>query len=722
MSEFKFILGQCSAYREDFRVIAEHVRKSSKYGDASTEDPLRFFKQVENESYAWLADMGTFSKVDNIDRRSNLWRIIVSFGHEHKPLRITSNNPELVKEVQLGSQFQLHFQAEGNPKPCYEWFFMAPSGGDEKWEPLGIDHEYLIGEDLVPEDCGFYQCLARHCIPLIEKGGLDVPGIYSECVEVKIAPGSIHLKKDLEDMSSPFGGKVVFSLGAKSLQPLSYQWYRNGTPLAGENSPDLTLQHVTFDLAGKYRCLVKNSLNEVESNLATLEVILPTEEELERKTVTFTNETILILKEPQLCEASAKRSIGEHIVLKCMAVCKYDLDYQWVRQGFVQDLVEEPRDPVANTPIEPVSHSSPHMEDDIPSNPVSFWIYHCIVTCHETGQSVKSSPVRIQISLSVSSMQKLPTFKVALLICIDDYRSDYFHKLNAPRNDGIMLAATLRKMGFFILSFTNLTRAEIQGAVRLYAKFIDSGTYSLFYFNGHSIGNGEDLFLAAKDTMLDGSRPVPEDVVFLNSVEEPIDNQDPLLSLFIYDSCRERAPENLIRYVTSHPRPVAPFKSSTIKAFGTRPEMKNYESQNADGRYQGVYMKHLLKHIMDRGSVGEVFEKVTDSYTRGEGLSLQKRMLPEFKNATKQILSLSSPCRSTKYNALQRRFFETFSYDAMVEDCLRSSGFPGALSRDLGIARSGSGFTWVTGRSEGQAFQGIVSIQIRRSHFDNEAR
>ena len=714
--EFEEIIRLCSIHQAEFKKVVEKVQ--SHRANEVPRLPLYFFKSVKDETFCWFVEQTRLA----LDHRCHLVRFMLSMINKYKPLHVISDLEDGVKEVELGSSFWFHFEAVGEPKPSYEWFFMKE--GTTSWTRLNFDHEYITFRDLEEGDCGFYQCQVRHCCGVNEKGlATEVPGIYSKCVEVKITPGSIFLQKDLEDVSSPYGGKIYLSVQAKSLLPLSYQWYRDENPLVGEDDLSLSIQEANFDVGGKYKCIVKNSVKAKETKVASVIVNIPGDEELRNNSLHFTNETILLLKHPELGDAGSKRAIGDRIILSCKAVCKYPLDYEWVRQGFVQDLIEKPREPMPKTAVEPISHTSPHMEDDIPPIPVSFWIYHCIVSCHETGQVVKTNPVRVQTSLSVNSMQKHPTFKIALIICVDQYKSDYFHKLNAPSNDGTMLAVTLRNMGFFVLSFVNLTKTEIEAAVRMYAKFIDISTYSVFYFNGHSIGNGEDLFLAAKDTTLDKSRPVPDDIVFLDAVEDVIDAQNPLLSLFIYDSCRERAPEDVIQYFTSNPRPVKPFKSSTIKAFGTRPAMINYGARNADGRYQGVYMKHLLKHIQDNCSVSQLFERVTDSFSRCEDVSIQERMLPEFKNSVRQILNLTAPCRSTKYTELQKRFFQTFKYEAMIEDSLRSSGFPKALSRDLGIARTECGsYSWVTGRSEGQEYQGVVSIQIRPGNFDNEAK
>ena len=51
-----------------------------------------------------------------------------------------------------------------------------------------------------------------------------------------------------------------------------------------------------------------------------------------------------------------------------------------------------------------------------------------------------------------------------------------------------------------VLSFCNLTMEELKSAVDMFCAFIDRNTYALFYYNGHAIGHGNDVYLVSKDT------------------------------------------------------------------------------------------------------------------------------------------------------------------------------------------------------------------------------
>ncbi len=55
------------------------------------------------------------------------------------------------------------------------------------------------------------------------------------------------------------GGTVSFSVAASGGEPLTYQWKRNGQPIAGATGPELTLEAVTLADRGTYSVVVRNS-------------------------------------------------------------------------------------------------------------------------------------------------------------------------------------------------------------------------------------------------------------------------------------------------------------------------------------------------------------------------------------------------------------------------------------------------------------------------------
>ena len=73
-----------------------------------------------------------------------------------------------------------------------------------------------------------------------------------------------------------------------------------------------------------------------------------------------------------------------------------------------------------------------------------------------------------------------------------------FHTLLAPRSDGRAVATALQEMDFEVMLFSNLTVTEIRLALELFCELITEQTYALFYFNGHALGHGSDIYLPGK--------------------------------------------------------------------------------------------------------------------------------------------------------------------------------------------------------------------------------
>ncbi|MFO1488510.1 MAG: immunoglobulin domain-containing protein [Verrucomicrobiota bacterium] len=68
------------------------------------------------------------------------------------------------------------------------------------------------------------------------------------------------------------GGNALFAVTATGTATLNYQWRQNGTNLASEIAPSLSLTNVSFDQAGDYDVIVTNSVGSVTSSVAVLTV------------------------------------------------------------------------------------------------------------------------------------------------------------------------------------------------------------------------------------------------------------------------------------------------------------------------------------------------------------------------------------------------------------------------------------------------------------------
>ena len=66
------------------------------------------------------------------------------------------------------------------------------------------------------------------------------------------------------------GSSVTFVCFVDGSDPISYQWFKDGDELQGENCSLLGLDPVLYNDYGVYHCVVNNSVNLILSQGATL--------------------------------------------------------------------------------------------------------------------------------------------------------------------------------------------------------------------------------------------------------------------------------------------------------------------------------------------------------------------------------------------------------------------------------------------------------------------
>jgi hypothetical protein len=112
------------------------------------------------------------------------------------------------------------------------------------------------------------------------------------------------------------GQSVTFSVAASGSGPLGYQWYLNGSPIAGANTTTLVLPSVRATDAGTYTAGVRNAAGEVLSNPAVL-------------TVNPAPIAPVITAQPQPVTVSA----GQTAQFSVTTTGTAPLSYQWQRNG-----------------------------------------------------------------------------------------------------------------------------------------------------------------------------------------------------------------------------------------------------------------------------------------------------------------------------------------------------------------------------------------------------
>ena len=142
----------------------------------------------------------------------------------------------------------LSVTATGNPTPSYQWYKDSVALAGANTHQLNISAANV-------SDAGDYYCKASNIC------GEDSTNIASVIVDEEPSISS-------QSSSSAVceGQSYTISVTASGAQPLSYQWYKNGSSIAGATNNTYTISSLSSTDAGTYVCRVTNSCAYVESN------------------------------------------------------------------------------------------------------------------------------------------------------------------------------------------------------------------------------------------------------------------------------------------------------------------------------------------------------------------------------------------------------------------------------------------------------------------------
>jgi len=71
------------------------------------------------------------------------------------------------------------------------------------------------------------------------------------------------------------GQQMAFSATAEGTPPLTWQWSKNGTPIAGATNATFTIASAATTDSGTYRARATTSAGNAESNALTINVVVP---------------------------------------------------------------------------------------------------------------------------------------------------------------------------------------------------------------------------------------------------------------------------------------------------------------------------------------------------------------------------------------------------------------------------------------------------------------
>jgi len=127
--------------------------------------------------------------------------------------------------------------------------------------------------------------------------------------------------------------------------------------------------------------------------------------------------------------------------------------------------------------------------------------------------------------------------RVALVIGNDAYQG--VPKLEKAANDATAVGKELAKVGFEVMSYTNLDRRSMNRAINKFIEKISGGGVGVLFFAGHGVQLDGRNFLLPVDIRVDKPNDLDDEAIDMLKVTERLADAKAKLSLLIIDACRD---------------------------------------------------------------------------------------------------------------------------------------------------------------------------------------
>jgi len=187
--------------------------------------------------------------------------------------------------------------------------------------------------------------------------------------------------------------------------------------------------------------------------------------------------------------------------------------------------------------------------------------------------------------------------------------------LRNPVNDSRLIADTLRKVGFEVLEYENMSQREMKRAIRTFGDKLDGlseDAVGLVYYSGHGIQADNTNYLIPVDAKISSEADLDIEAVSASSILKQMEFARNGLNIVILDACRNNPYGRSFRSASKGlARMDAPVGS--IVAYATSPGNVAYDGSGNNSPYtkalaeamleEGLKIEELLKRV--RISVAE---------------------------------------------------------------------------------------------------------------------
>lgn len=210
---------------------------------------------------------------------------------------------------------------------------------------------------------------------------------------------------------------------------------------------------------------------------------------------------------------------------------------------------------------------------------------------------------------SISHSQVADTLRpdrmLALLIGNGNY---LIGSLANPENDARAMAAVLRKIGFEVYEYENLTRVQMDNAIEEFGLGLKKNDVALFFYAGHGMQSKGFNYLIPVDATLKSEALVDYQCVRADKILALMEETGTRVNIILLDACRNNPFERgWTRAATGKGLAEMDAPTGSFIGYATAP---NATASDGSGK-NGLYTSALLESIINPGeSIGDVFTNV----------------------------------------------------------------------------------------------------------------
>lgn len=217
--------------------------------------------------------------------------------------------------------------------------------------------------------------------------------------------------------------------------------------------------------------------------------------------------------------------------------------------------------------------------------------------------------------------------RVALVIGNSTYK--YTPTLVNPTNDASAISVALKRLGFEVISESNLTKLGMDDTFRRFARAMRDAEAALFYYAGHGMQYRGVNYLMPVDAKLEDEADLPYEMALVDNVLADMGRVKGV-RIAVLDACRNNPLELALKAKLARTRSISPTRGFA-RISRTEGQLIAFATQAGTVAADGVgrnspFTAALLKHIETPGlEAGLLFRRVASAVHEATG----GRQLPE---------------------------------------------------------------------------------------------